>query len=85
MRGQAAISLKPDVDGEHVHIFESSKLESWYVGDLLYTLNQRPLIGDTCSIRGHGNPLQFSTQMAQRVKNLPAMHKTQETRVWSLG
>ena len=34
-RGQAAISLKPDFDGMHVHIFE--KLTTWgsYVGDLL--------------------------------------------------
>ena len=34
--GQAAISLTPDVDGTHVHIFESSQLEGSYVGDLLY-------------------------------------------------
>ena len=32
--GQAAISLTPDVDGMHVHIFESSQLEGSYVGDL---------------------------------------------------
>ena len=36
VRGQAAISLTPDVDGTHVHIFESSQLEGSYVGDLLY-------------------------------------------------
>ena len=35
-RGQAAISLMPDVDGMHVRIFESLKLEGAYVGDLLY-------------------------------------------------
>ena len=35
-RGQAAISLMPDVDGTHVCIFESSQLECSYVGDLLY-------------------------------------------------
>ena len=33
--GQAAISLMPDVDGMHIHIFESSQLEGLYVGDLL--------------------------------------------------
>ena len=33
--GQAAISLTPDVDGTHVHTFESSQLEVSYVGDLL--------------------------------------------------
>ena len=33
--GQAAISLMPDVDGTHIRIFESSKLEDSYVGDLL--------------------------------------------------
>ena len=35
-RGQAAISLMPDVDEMHVRIFESLKLEGAYVGDLLY-------------------------------------------------
>ena len=30
------LSLTPDVDGMHVHIFESSQLEGSYVGDLLY-------------------------------------------------
>ena len=34
--GQAAASLMPDVDGTHVHIFESLQIESSYVGDLLY-------------------------------------------------
>ena len=33
--GQAAVSLMPDVDGTHVHIFESSQLEGLYVEDLL--------------------------------------------------
>ena len=35
-RGQAAISLTPDVDGTHVRIFESSQLEGSYEEDLLY-------------------------------------------------
>ena len=35
-RGQAAISLMPDVDGVHIRIFESLQLEGSYVGDLLY-------------------------------------------------
>ena len=34
--GQAAISLMPDIDGTHICIFESSQLEGWCVGDLLY-------------------------------------------------
>ena len=34
--GQAAISLTPDVDGTHIHIFEGSQLEGLYVEDLLY-------------------------------------------------
>ena len=34
--GQAAISLTPDADGTHVHVFESSQLEEgFYVGNLL--------------------------------------------------
>ena len=39
--GQAAISLTPDTDGAHVHIFESSKLEGLYVGNstVYYTVN----------------------------------------------
>ena len=32
---QAATSLMPDTNGTHIHIFESSKLEDSYVGDLL--------------------------------------------------
>ena len=35
-RGRAAISLMPDGNGTHIHIFESSQLEGSYVGDLLY-------------------------------------------------
>ena len=31
---QAAVSLTPDADGMHIRIFESSKLEGSYVGDL---------------------------------------------------
>ena len=34
-RQKATISLMPDVDGIHVHIFESSQLEGLYVEDLL--------------------------------------------------
>ena len=34
-RGQAAVSLTPDVDGTHFRIFESLKLEGLYVGGLL--------------------------------------------------
>ena len=33
--GPAAVSLMPDIDGMHVHIFESSQLEGSYVADLL--------------------------------------------------
>ena len=33
---QTAISLIPDADGMHVHIFESLQLEVSCVGDLLY-------------------------------------------------
>ena len=34
--GQAARSFMSEVDGKHVHIFESSQLEGSYVGNLLY-------------------------------------------------
>ena len=34
--GPAAVSLTPDTDGIHVHIFESSQLEGLYAGNLLY-------------------------------------------------
>ena len=34
-RGQAAVSLTPDVDGMHVYIFGSLQLEGLYVGDFL--------------------------------------------------
>ena len=30
------MSLTSDVDGMHIHIFESLQLEGMYVGDLLY-------------------------------------------------
>ena len=43
-RGQAAISLKPDVDGTHVRIFENLQLEGSYVGDLLYQICNEDLI-----------------------------------------
>ena len=32
--GQAAILLTPDINGMHVHIFESSQLEGSYIRDL---------------------------------------------------
>ena len=35
--GQAAISLKPDIDAMHVCILGILQLEGSYVGDLLYT------------------------------------------------
>ena len=34
--GQAAISLMPDADGTHIHIFESLQLKGSCVRDLLY-------------------------------------------------
>ena len=34
-RGQAAVSLMPDIDGMHVCIFESLQFEGSYVGDVL--------------------------------------------------
>ena len=37
--GQAAISLMPDVGGTHIYIFQSSKPEGSYVGDLLFTVS----------------------------------------------
>ena len=36
-RGKAVISLTPDIDGTHVHIFESSQLEGSYVGTYCMT------------------------------------------------
>ena len=33
--GRATVSLTPDVDGIHAHIFESLQLEDLYVGDVL--------------------------------------------------
>lgn len=38
--GQAAISLRPDTDSMHTHVFESSQLKVLY-GDLLYVMPQR--------------------------------------------
>ena len=35
--GQAAVSLKPDIDAMHVCILGILQLEDSYVGDLLYT------------------------------------------------
>ena len=35
-RGQAVLSLMPDVDGAHICIFENSQLDGLYVRDLLY-------------------------------------------------
>ena len=35
-RGQAAVSLTPDVDGMHVCIFGSLQLEGSFIGDLVY-------------------------------------------------
>ena len=35
--GQAAVSLRPDINGTLVHIFESSQFEGSHVGDLLYS------------------------------------------------
>ena len=35
-RGQATASFTPDVDGTHIHIFESSQLEGSSVGHILY-------------------------------------------------
>ena len=37
---QTAISLIPDADGMHVHIFESLKLEVSYIGNLLYAFSR---------------------------------------------
>ena len=34
--GQAIISLMPEIDATHAHIFEISQLEGSYIGDLLY-------------------------------------------------
>ena len=33
--GRDAMSLEPDVEGTHVHIFESLQLGGFYVGNLL--------------------------------------------------
>ena len=34
-KAPAAISLTPDPDGMHIHIFQSFQLERSYLGDLL--------------------------------------------------
>ena len=36
VKGQAAMSLRPDTDGTHIESFESLNLEGSYVGDSLY-------------------------------------------------
>ena len=36
VKGQAAVSLRPAIDGTRIQIFESLKLEGSYVGDSLY-------------------------------------------------
>ena len=46
--GQAARSFMPEVDGKHVHIFESSQLEGSYVGNLLYL---HPLFWKQCNVK----------------------------------
>ena len=38
-QGPAAVSLTPDADGMHIHIFETSQLEGSCVGDLLFTVS----------------------------------------------
>ena len=38
--GKAAISITPDIDAMHVHIFESLQPEGSYVGDLLYIMGK---------------------------------------------
>ena len=37
-RGQVAISLTPEVDAKHIHIFENSQVEGSYINDSLYLL-----------------------------------------------
>ena len=39
-RGQAAISLMPDISAMHNCLFESSQLEGFYVEDSLYLENR---------------------------------------------
>ena len=34
--GQAIISLMPEIDGMHAHIFEISQLDGSYIGDLFH-------------------------------------------------
>ena len=40
--GQAIISLVPEIDGMHAHIFEISQLDGSYIGDLFYQDTQVP-------------------------------------------
>ena len=49
-RGQAAVSLTPDVDGMHVCIFGSLQLEGLYIGDLLKASYSRDFIFCTLPI-----------------------------------
>ena len=44
--GQAAISLRPDVDGTRMCIFGSSQLEGPYAGDLLQWKSQPDQLGN---------------------------------------
>ena len=39
-RGQAAVSLMPDISAMHICLFESSQLEGFYVEDSLYLENR---------------------------------------------
>ena len=41
--GQVATSVKPDVDGMHVHIFESLQFEGLYAGYFIYLIFPSPL------------------------------------------
>ena len=48
-RGQAVISLMPDIDGMHVCIFESLQLEGSYVGGVLNLFFFFRLYGFCCN------------------------------------
>ena len=51
--GQAAMSLMPDIDGTHVHIFASLQLESSYGGGGLTVLaSLGGVVGPTSSAKG---------------------------------
>ena len=41
--GQVATSVKPDVDGTHVHIFESLQFEGLYAEYFIYLICPSPL------------------------------------------